>query len=73
MVKEEGLAQVGDATALLGWIEEVLSSNHDEVARLKAGDSKLIGFFVGQVMRVSKGTADPREVSRLLRESLEAG
>jgi len=73
IVKEEGLAQVGDATALLGWIEEVLSSNHDEVARLKAGDSKLIGFFVGQVMRVSKGTADPREVSRLLRESLEAG
>ncbi len=67
IVDAEGLAQVRDVSALTGWVEEVIAANPDAVARFRDGDAKLMGFFVGQVMKLSRGKADPKEVSELVR------
>ena len=65
-----GLVQVSDQGALAGWVDEVLAAHPAEVARYKGGESKLMGFFVGQVMKRSKGKADPKGVQAVLQEKL---
>jgi aspartyl-tRNA(Asn)/glutamyl-tRNA(Gln) amidotransferase subunit B len=65
-----GLIQVSDQAALTGWVEEVLAAYPDEVERFKAGETKLMGFFVGQVMKRSKGKADPKAVQPVLQSRL---
>jgi aspartyl-tRNA(Asn)/glutamyl-tRNA(Gln) amidotransferase subunit B len=70
IVEEHGLAQTRDENQLAGWIKGVLESHPDEVARFKAGEAKLQGYFMGQVMKASKGKADPGEAARLLTELL---
>ena len=65
-----GLTQVSDTGALAGWVDEVLAANPKEVERYRAGDAKLIGFFVGQVMKKSQGKADPKGVQPVLVERL---
>ena len=65
-----GLLQVADAGALTGWVEQVLAANATEVERYRKGETKLLPFFVGQVMKASKGKADPTQVPRLLKERL---
>ncbi len=67
-----GLVQVSDHSALAGWVDEVLAAHPAEVARFRAGESKLMGFFVGQVMKRSKGKADPKGVQPVLSEKLGA-
>jgi aspartyl-tRNA(Asn)/glutamyl-tRNA(Gln) amidotransferase subunit B len=66
-----GLLQVSDQGALSGWVEEVLAAHPDEVTRFRAGEEKLVGFFVGQVMKRSKGKADPKGVQPVLLERLK--
>ncbi|MBN1695088.1 Asp-tRNA(Asn)/Glu-tRNA(Gln) amidotransferase subunit GatB [candidate division WOR-3 bacterium] len=68
IVKEKNLAQISDSNALEKIVREVLDENPDESTRLKKGEKKLIGFFVGQVMKKTKGKADPKEVSRIISE-----
>ena len=65
-----GLVQVSDQSALGGWVDEVLSAHPAEVARFRGGETKLMGFFVGQVMKRSKGKADPKGVQPVLQERL---
>jgi aspartyl-tRNA(Asn)/glutamyl-tRNA(Gln) amidotransferase subunit B len=65
-----GLVQVRDEDALGGWIDEAIAAHPDEVARYRAGDQKLIGFFVGQVMKRSAGQADPKAIQPILRQRL---
>jgi aspartyl-tRNA(Asn)/glutamyl-tRNA(Gln) amidotransferase subunit B len=65
-----GLVQVSDQGALTGWVEEVLAAYPAEVARYRGGEAKLMGFFVGQVMKRSKGKADPKGVQPVLQEKL---
>jgi aspartyl-tRNA(Asn)/glutamyl-tRNA(Gln) amidotransferase subunit B len=65
-----GLVQVSDAGALAGWVDEVLAGHPGEVARFRSGETKLLGFFVGQVMKRSKGKADPKGVQPVLVEKL---
>jgi aspartyl-tRNA(Asn)/glutamyl-tRNA(Gln) amidotransferase subunit B len=67
IVREEGLARVSDESALQGLAAEVLAENPDQVAAFKAGKVTLMGWFVGQVMKKSRGKADPQ----LAREILE--
>jgi len=62
--------QVSDTGALEGWVDEVLAAHTAEVARYKGGEAKLIGFFVGQVMKKSKGKADPKAVQPILQAKL---
>ncbi|HOX21161.1 MAG TPA: Asp-tRNA(Asn)/Glu-tRNA(Gln) amidotransferase subunit GatB [Gemmatimonadales bacterium] len=66
-----GLVQVQDTGALEGWVDEVLAAHPGEVARYKGGEAKLIGFFVGQVMKKSGGKADPKGVTPILQRKLK--
>ncbi len=66
LATREGLRQVRDDQALVGWIDYVLAENPAEAARFLAGEKKLQGVLVGLVMKKSKGSADPRLVNQLL-------
>jgi aspartyl-tRNA(Asn)/glutamyl-tRNA(Gln) amidotransferase subunit B len=65
-----GLVQVSDQGALSSWVDEVVAAHPEEVARFRAGETKLMDFFVGQVMKRSKGKADPKGVQPVLTERL---
>jgi aspartyl-tRNA(Asn)/glutamyl-tRNA(Gln) amidotransferase subunit B len=65
-----GLIQVADSGALAGWVEQVVAGHPAEVARYRKGETKLLPFFVGQVMKASQGKADPKLVPPLLKERL---
>jgi aspartyl-tRNA(Asn)/glutamyl-tRNA(Gln) amidotransferase subunit B len=66
IAERDGLLQVGDDSALIGWIDEVWAELPDEAARFAAGEKKLVGVLVGAVMKKSKGRADPKKVNQLL-------
>lgn len=70
IVEEKGLKQVTDTGAIAAVIDEVLAANGDKVAEYRGGKEKLFGFFVGQVMKASKGKANPAAVNDLLKEKL---
>ncbi|TLD86794.1 Asp-tRNA(Asn)/Glu-tRNA(Gln) amidotransferase subunit GatB [Helicobacter sp. MIT 05-5294] len=70
LIDSMGLAQVNDEGAILTAIDAVISANADKVAEYKSGKEKLLGFFVGQVMKNSKG-ANPARVNELLKEKLK--
>ena len=65
-----GVIQVVDPNAVAGWVAEVLGAHATEVGRYKSGETKLMAFFVGQVMKASKGKADPKLAQRVLEERL---
>jgi aspartyl-tRNA(Asn)/glutamyl-tRNA(Gln) amidotransferase subunit B len=67
-----GVIQVADSNVVAGWVAEVLGAHPTEAARYKTGETKLMAFFVGQVMKVSKGKADPKLAQRVLEERLTA-
>ncbi len=71
IAEQLGLVQVSDAGAIEGWVRETLEAHPAEVARSKAGETKLMGFLVGQVMKRSQGKADPRAVNAALAEALK--
>src|SRR5687767_12621976 len=66
IAEREGLTQVGDDAQLGAWVDEVLASQDAEWQRYLAGEKKLLGVFVGAVMKKSGGRADPRKVNQLL-------
>jgi aspartyl-tRNA(Asn)/glutamyl-tRNA(Gln) amidotransferase subunit B len=66
-----GLLQVSDQGKLGGWVDEVLAAHPAEVARFRGGETKLMGFFVGQVMKRSQGKADPKGVQPVLQAKLK--
>ncbi len=70
IIDELGLIQVSDDSAILAIIDEVLAANEEKVAEYRAGKEKLFGFFVGQVMKASKGSANPAKVNELLKQRL---
>jgi aspartyl-tRNA(Asn)/glutamyl-tRNA(Gln) amidotransferase subunit B len=70
VVREEGLVQVSDTGAIEKIIEEVIKANAAQTADYRAGKEKLFSFFVGQVMKASKGKANPDLVNRLLKKKL---
>ena len=70
LIEELGLAQVSDDGAILTIIDEILVANPDKVEQYKGGKDKLFGFFVGQTMKASKGSANPGKVNELLKQRL---
>jgi len=70
IVAAEGLAQVGDESALLEIIRGVIAANADAVAQYRAGKMQTFGFLVGQVMKASKGKANPKLANELLKKEL---
>ena len=71
IVAEKGLSQVSDSAALEAEIDKIITASPDEVARYKAGNRKLMGFFVGQVMKATQGKANPKLVNEILGRKLE--
>jgi aspartyl-tRNA(Asn)/glutamyl-tRNA(Gln) amidotransferase subunit B len=71
VVDEKGLKQVSDEGAIISMIDEVLASNQDKVDEYRSGKDKLFGFFVGQVMKASKGQANPGMVNQILKQKLD--
>ena len=67
-----GLIQVADTNVVAAWVTDVLGAHPTEVARYKKGEVKLLPFFVGKVMRLSNGKADPKLTQRVLEEKLSA-
>jgi aspartyl-tRNA(Asn)/glutamyl-tRNA(Gln) amidotransferase subunit B len=67
IVQQEGLAQVRDEDQLARWVDEVVREFPQEAARLRAGEEKLLAFLMGQIMKKSRGKADPRRITELLR------
>lgn len=72
IVEEKGLKQVTDTGAIEKVIDDVLKANPDKIAEYKSGKDKLFGFFVGQVMKLSGGKANPAIVNDLLKKKLGA-
>jgi aspartyl-tRNA(Asn)/glutamyl-tRNA(Gln) amidotransferase subunit B len=72
VIEELGLAQVSDAGEIEQIVSEVLAANPPQVEAYRAGKEALFGFFVGQVMKASKGKANPKIVNELLKEKLKA-
>ncbi len=70
LIDSMGLAQVSDDGAILEIIDTILEANPEKVGEYKGGKEKLFGFFVGQTMKASKGSANPQKVNELLKERL---
>ena len=71
IVEKHGLKQVTDTGAIEKAIDEILAQNPDKVAEYKSGKDKLFGFFVGQVMKVTQGRANPNSVNEILLSKLK--
>ena len=71
IIEEKGLKQKSDPKELEIIIEKILTDNKNEVEQYKSGKDKLFGFFVGQVMKVSGGTANPQLVNDILKKKLK--
>jgi aspartyl-tRNA(Asn)/glutamyl-tRNA(Gln) amidotransferase subunit B len=70
IVEREGLAQTSDRAAIEPFVDEVLAAHAEIVAEYRAGKTNLAGFLVGQVMKASRGKADPAMVNELVRDKL---
>jgi aspartyl-tRNA(Asn)/glutamyl-tRNA(Gln) amidotransferase subunit B len=71
IVAAEGLAQIGDESALMAIVQEVLGRHADAVAQYRGGKTATLGFLVGQVMKGSGGKGNPKLVNQLVRRELD--
>lgn len=70
IIEKEGLQQVTDTSAIESIIDNVIAANPSQLADYRSGKDKLFGFFVGQVMKVSQGKANPEQVNEILKRKL---
>ncbi len=70
LIRQEGLAQVSDTAALRSMIAAVLGEHPQQVEQYKAGKTRVLGFLVGQVMQRSGGSANPKQVTELLKDAM---
>lgn len=70
IIKEKGLVQISDLSFIEEAVDEIIKKNPSEVDRYRAGEEKLFGFFVGQVMKATRGKANPKIVNEILRKRL---
>jgi aspartyl-tRNA(Asn)/glutamyl-tRNA(Gln) amidotransferase subunit B len=71
IIKEKGLVQITDISAITKIIDDIIAANPGQLAEFRSGKEKLFGFFVGQVMKASKGQASPELVNDLLKQKLK--
>lgn len=72
IIEEQGLAQITDTSAIEAFVDEVIRENPESVESVKQGKDRVLGFLVGQVMKKSKGKANPPMVNQLLKEKIDA-
>jgi aspartyl-tRNA(Asn)/glutamyl-tRNA(Gln) amidotransferase subunit B len=70
IIKEKGLAQISDAGALEAAAQEIINANPKEAADYRAGKTKVMGFFVGQLMKKTKGQANPQLANEIFQRLL---
>ena len=73
IVRAEGLSQIGDEGELSEVVTQVIATHEDAVARFRDGNEGSLGFLVGQVMRATRGRANPKMTKELLRRALTGG
>ena len=71
-IEAQGLRQVSDHSSLEPLIDQVIAENPKQVEQFQAGRSKVLGFFIGQVMKRTSGTANPKQVNELITERLKS-
>ncbi len=71
IVQSKGLVQISDPNIIQPIIDEVIASNPENLAKYKAGNTKLAGFFIGQVLKATKGKGNPQVVNQLVAKALE--
>ena len=71
LIKGQGLEQISDTDALASLVASAIAENPGQAAQYRAGKTKLLGFFVGQVMKATRGQANPQQVNELLRQRLD--
>ena len=72
IVEKQGLVQISDEASVQVFVDQIINENPDQVAEYRSGKEKVFGFFVGRVMRASKGKANPDLVNKLLKEKLNS-
>jgi len=70
IIESRGLKQITDTSALEAMVDEVIAANPKQVEQFRAGKEKVLGFFVGQIMKATQGKANPAQVNELLRRKL---
>ncbi len=73
IIAEKGLKQVTDEGAITAVVDQVIAENPEKVADVQGGKEKLLGWFTGQVMKLSGGKANPQAVNKILREKILGG
>ena len=71
VIESKGLKQITDSSAIEAFVDEVIANNPSQFEELKSGKDKMMGFFVGQVMKMSKGKANPAQVNELIRSKMK--
>ena len=71
IIKEKGLVQISDSGALEAIAQEIITANPKEAADFRAGKTKVLGFFVGQLMKKTKGQANPQLANEIFRNLLK--
>lgn len=71
IIEKKGLKQITDTGAIEAMVDEVIAANPSQFEELKGGKDKMMGFFVGQVMKMSKGKANPAQVNELIRSKMK--
>jgi aspartyl-tRNA(Asn)/glutamyl-tRNA(Gln) amidotransferase subunit B len=70
IIEKRGLVQISDVASIEGLVDEVIAANPGQVEQYRAGKTQVLGFFVGQVMKASRGKANPQQVNEVLRRRL---
>ena len=70
IVEKKGLSQISDTGAIKEIVQKIIDANPSQVEAYRGGKDKLFGFFVGQVMKETKGRANPQSVNEILKELL---
>jgi aspartyl-tRNA(Asn)/glutamyl-tRNA(Gln) amidotransferase subunit B len=73
VIEARGLKQITDPAAIAALVDEAIAGNPKQLEQYRAGKAQLFGFFVGQVMKASRGKANPAQVNELLKAKLDAG
>ena len=72
IVEKQGLSVISDEGAITEIVDKIIANNPNQVEQYRAGKTNLLGFFVGQVMKETKGRANPQSVNKIVKEKLEA-
>ena len=71
IINDKGLVQISDTSEIEKFIDQVLIDNPDNVQKYKEGKTKLLGFFIGEVMKATKGKANPGLLNQIVKKKLD--